>query len=859
MQSIRVIVKSIKEPEYKEVGWLDTSDNTLKLKFWKNGKWVDVISNSTDIKVDEDDLVLIEDDGESKIRFSDRNFNISNFIGKGYKILRKNITNNKNILTQEMISEADTIYEIRYDFDLDNNEIIIPDRCIIRFNGGSFSNGRISGNNSSINAGLYKIFNNITFTNTWNNCIAYPEWFGAIGDGKIDDTSAINNTFSFSNTVLFTNNYLVTDTLDINIYEGCKLLGANIGLSTIIYRPSIFNKPIIYVYEDFKKKYNLGYFFFKDLSFRLDGENIGGFVFGCPKLEDPDLYPCGYNFNEFDIVKNNTGQSYIMQVMFENCHFYGNSDSSLGQIIISRIKCFESSVRDCVFSSGCIGLLCFGCDNPVDTRNKFTSFDYGVLHIGSGSFTIMYICRDSWFNDIKYSSIASYNADSYLDGNRIEGVYHEALSGVLTIKSDKTIILNDDIPINGGLTCLELNNDTYTKLAISLTKNEEGTYCTTSDILITEDTEFNYKVMVNSAVTVVNPYNVVISNTSTASFSPMIVIDMPYSTGHLSKGKTVMISNIITLYNEQIDYYVYVCGNRVLGSQSIKIGAINSALEFTNPNINKITNGLHAYPVSTTKEHSTIKSSSGFYNYDSPIYTLIDNKDACFNGNVYGLIGKGNFYFKYYEFDDSVYPSNLYRTKITVNIYNPDLQTGGVNMTGFASKKGEGDVAWIAGSGAKLLGKKHEKLIFYYYSNLGRAKLIYYGFNLIFTPSGISNPNRLYFIDSSCELELSPSISSSNRLAIDGSKINQGTSIFDTNLNKKVTWNGSKWVDDYGQPADISTEGNFNDKPSSSSGIKSGFRYYCTDRQTVEGSRNGIMIYYIGDNTWVDALGRIVS
>ena len=31
-----------------------------------------------------------------------------------------------------------------------------------------------------------------------------------------------------------------------------------------------------------------------------------------------------------------------------------------------------------------------------------------------------------------------------------------------------------------------------------------------------------------------------------------------------------------------------------------------------------------------------------------------------------------------------------------------------------------------------------------------------------------------------------------------------------------------------------------------------------TDKQTTEGSRNGIMIYYSGNNTWVDALGRVV-
>lgn len=53
------------------------------------------------------------------------------------------------------------------------------------------------------------------------------------------------------------------------------------------------------------------------------------------------------------------------------------------------------------------------------------------------------------------------------------------------------------------------------------------------------------------------------------------------------------------------------------------------------------------------------------------------------------------------------------------------------------------------------------------------------------------------------------------------------------------------------------TRGTFAQKPTQ--GIQTGFAYFCTDKQTTEGSRDNIMIYYAGDNTWIDALGRIVS
>ena len=52
--------------------------------------------------------------------------------------------------------------------------------------------------------------------------------------------------------------------------------------------------------------------------------------------------------------------------------------------------------------------------------------------------------------------------------------------------------------------------------------------------------------------------------------------------------------------------------------------------------------------------------------------------------------------------------------------------------------------------------------------------------------------------------------------------------------------------------------GTFEQKPMKDD-IYVGFAYFCTDRQTTEGTTNGIMIYHKGNDVWVDALGRVVS
>lgn len=88
-----------------------------------------------------DDEDLQERNGVLSLK--DRRYNHYIASGKGYKILRKNWVKSRNILTQDMISAESTIYEIRYDFDLNGGTINIPDNCILYFKGGTFRNGTL--------------------------------------------------------------------------------------------------------------------------------------------------------------------------------------------------------------------------------------------------------------------------------------------------------------------------------------------------------------------------------------------------------------------------------------------------------------------------------------------------------------------------------------------------------------------------------------------------------------------------------------------------------------------------------------------------------------------------------------------
>ena len=87
-----------------------------------------------------------------------------------------------------MVNQPNTIYEIRYDFDLDGQTIEVPENCTLKFEGGSLGNGVIKSNDLYIEAGPYYILKNIIFEggHIINNFNAL--WFGLRRDSFVNKT-----------------------------------------------------------------------------------------------------------------------------------------------------------------------------------------------------------------------------------------------------------------------------------------------------------------------------------------------------------------------------------------------------------------------------------------------------------------------------------------------------------------------------------------------------------------------------------------------------------------------------------------------------------------------------------------------
>lgn len=153
-----------------------------------------VVNNGTIINApDDEDLVATE---ENTLKFADR----PAINAMGYVILRKNKT------FAEQVTKTNTIYEIRYDFDLDGNSVTLPDGVVLKFNGGCLDSGTLVGSDTTIEATKVKIFEGIILDGTWKPQNIYATWFG-IASGE--NNKAHNDT-------IFTT-YLVPSLNNINL------------------------------------------------------------------------------------------------------------------------------------------------------------------------------------------------------------------------------------------------------------------------------------------------------------------------------------------------------------------------------------------------------------------------------------------------------------------------------------------------------------------------------------------------------------------------------------------------------------------------------------------------------------------
>lgn len=379
--------------------------------FFDENKWTDLYDYTNyivkSITPDEEDLTVSKPDknGNAIVSLKDRVYDESNFSGKGYKILRKNIQTidgvRKNILTQNMINKPNTIYEIRYDFDLNGKTLSIPSNCVLKFVSGVLSNGIISGNNTTIVGAEYGAFDSVRLSGSFTNIESNLSWWGCVPfdvNNQYDNSSKIEDAFRSSiSRVGVSKIYGVSKPINI----GCRIVGtseqpgykfcgfyANSDFSPITItlprdgktyevnglfyhsydqHPSIENLTIdLRYYAKYAIEHIAGYSNIEISNVSIYNALVAGILqYGCEKMTWNTLWVSNCRYGA--IISTNK--------------FDENNPFSFGS---ATGQCNMVTLEHCRFVAGNYGLVCNGGSNfKLDSCETAYNSLYGLILIGS--------------------------------------------------------------------------------------------------------------------------------------------------------------------------------------------------------------------------------------------------------------------------------------------------------------------------------------------------------------------------------------------------------------------------------------------------------------------------------------------
>lgn len=155
----------------------------------------------------------------------------------GKIILRKNIVEiedsihgkvKKNVLYQDMFTQNNTIYEIRYDFNLEESSITIPNNCVLKFVGGSIKNGGVNLNNCTIEAD-YICFFDVHIQGYTKDKLFKSKWFN-FSEDKTKNSVIIRNLIALTDITIHFDAGIYSFYLSEDVVaKGCSLIGCPSG------------------------------------------------------------------------------------------------------------------------------------------------------------------------------------------------------------------------------------------------------------------------------------------------------------------------------------------------------------------------------------------------------------------------------------------------------------------------------------------------------------------------------------------------------------------------------------------------------------------------------------------------------
>lgn len=762
-------------------------------------------------------------DENNKLQFADKSYNAAQFSGLGRKYLRKNIQEGKNILTQDMINQENTIYIIQYDYDLNGVEITIPANCVLQFEGGSLNNGTILGDSTSLISNFkgnviiknilknnYNILNDSDFITNWVSVNSISKSTNYIADGK-----SANRVFDFKEISLNIENNDIGNRFKFSDYENITIKNLNIKGDTIELNGKIIN-------TDLEKK---NIIIDKCKNVLIENciiENARGdslYISNCENLiiRNCYIYKSTLNLIRTSIVKNVSIYNNILIGVGDRGNTTDN-DNIGGGISINvgdnaTIK--NNYIKDV-------------CDSGIQVNGYIQASveNNTIINFGKDGVKIMQSPTFFQYGDCLYGNISNNYISSKFEGQTDGSAY---------IIMSNTIygIIENNITIGG-----ENPKDDY--------------YFNWASIIATVGkTDSNlYKIVIknnklHNSINLFNYHYMNILNNDTN----YILLQELSTEGHPNNIKEIKINNnnIQAIKNKTLPYSIK------LDLHFYKISIINNTIINPNGSI---------FGITKSNDNCFIEVNNNNIEYLTSFIAIkeqehkINNFIILNNNGIILNTSERNTYLC------SINKSIIDKVEINNNNIKENTKT---NITTFLLLDSTSSINILTLTDTNYINNSN---IFQNKDSLkdkvkrliGNPILTSFDDN-IFQPSEVKSGDcyRYYLgndliniiYDGTKYYSNSIMFNSSNKFILDN--------IRQFKNNKIQQYINGKWINVDGLSVDTKYSGTFTEKPLASSGIPNGFAYFCTDKQTTEGQANGIMIYHKGSNVWVDALGRTIS
>lgn len=790
----------------------------------------------------------------------------------------------RNILTPAMINHSNTIYEIRYDFDLNSGEITIPEGCTLKFIGGRLTNGILNFNNTLLNG---EISIDCDVSGNISNKDIYVKWFNPHADGVTDDSRIIRKAYTLANK---NGAKLVFDN-KIYMY-GDGLLGDDgTGNSYVPYSASS-NRPL----QDVDHPADIG----RDIRMIfVNKDNISIIGNGATLLSNPNNGECKHNLILLLYRCTN--------ILVENLHIEGNKTARQPRL------------------------------NDYNTGNEVWDLEGNLLsnpkNSGYAERSNIEIC---YGRNIILRNVISNEA--MMDGIGIFGDSTEVPENIQVINCTCNFCYRMGLTISSANNCT-IDGGSYSFNGYALDKNTQLGTMPMAGIDIEADAFKSYNVELKNITIEGNRYNGVVLSKDGRNIT---VHHNKFIRDGISTATTGGYNNEIA-YNYFYNGYIYINQSNLYIHHNIfqtdKDGGSNhqniiiecskaeSNTIFAHNIVEVLPEGIDSqellyYSCILFKGNIHVKDNT-FINIYHPSYvsmfvyalsfvnnTIINRKEeysflkSTFSIEPYSSTGTKGFLDSNFSNNRLIGDSDKTDSEVIGNRITQSVNCGTASVVIQRSNSKDliyklprlplhinvvSEYKYTIYSNCKD-GYPHMNL--YYTHDYLLPKFIVPTENLNFIAylkgydiylkikSGFMLPNR-NFCTIVYDTNLLPLNNTYSLEEVEETELSGATIMYDLSKSQSVLpkltsdfkgncivneednipyWLSAdnKWVNSEGIEYGINNKGTFAEKPSATK-IPIGYSYYCTDRQTVEGASNGIMIYHKGNNVWVDSLGRIVS